>query len=377
MVVGGYGSSGMEVCRALLSDAAPAVTVIVAGRSCEKARLCRRKLLAIFSDKEDHIRTACVNLEDLANGTEEFPQGVRVLVNVARKLPSRELTAQLVKRCVANSCAFIDQLHPDDFELDFIVGEIGHSEVPVILAAGMIPGMMAPLVKHACEQMDTIQRVEVDVIGTFEPQLARELVDMICEDRMSMSTFRDGKWQTNLPMLDSAAMRKHDFGVPYGLRQGGSFNLEEFKLVCEELHESRGLQNLQYAVYGTAQDIVIDLCMMLSMVFGKYGFPSLVSTVLSNRLRRSMERNPFRPAIVDVFARGTRDGTVTNRKLRVFDPEGSTPLTGKATAAFVKQILLSKIKGNTEPRYGGQALDFADAMKRLVAQKVTFEDLGE
>ena len=331
LLVGATGYAGRKLAGYLLKDTD--ATVILAGRS-------RAKLDELQSSLRQH--DPAHRIESLELDAAHLDAGALpafdLLVNATAGGPQN---GPLIQACVEHRADWIDmqvtnELASPSTELRTRIERAGCS---FVIQAGFHPGILAPLVRYAAQQMDVIDRAIVgsvirDKTGLPYTSGFAELVDSFRDYKSEM--YKDGHWRK----LKYADYPKIRFEYGFGELLTYPVEMTELRRLIEVMPD---LKNTGFFVAGFnwfADYLVTPLIMLSSRTA-----PRLAMAPLGHLLSWSTKKftKPPYGTVVQVDAEGRRDRRSAGLRLSMFH-EDAYVLTAAATGAMIKQMLERKIQ---------------------------------
>ena len=331
LLVGATGYAGRQLATYLLKHTD--TTVILAGRS-------RTKLDELQSDLR--LQNSAHRAEVFEFDADDFDSAaltdVDLLVNASAKGPHN---AALIQACLDHRADWIDMQMSNELESPPTVlrGKIERTGRCFVIQAGFHPGIIAPLVRYAGQQMDVMDSVIVgsvirDKTGLPYTSGFSELVASFRDYKGEM--YKDGQWQK----LKYAGYPKINFEYGFGELLTYPVEMVELRRLTELMPD---LTNTGFFVAGFnwfADYLVTPLIMLSSRIA-----PRLAEASLGRLLSWSTKKftRPPYGTVVQVDAEGQRDGRPARFRLSLFH-EDAYVLTAVPTVAMIKQMLDGKIK---------------------------------
>ena len=331
LLVGATGYAGSKLASYLLKETG--ATVILAGRS--KAKLdelqsgLRQQVLAHRLEvlELDATRLDSAALDDfdlLVNATAEGPHN-----------------APLIQACLDHQADWIDmQMTNELLNPPPVLREsIESAGRCFVIQAGFHPGIIAPLVRYAGQQMDVMDGAIVgsvirDRTGLPYTSGFSELVASFRDYKSEM--YKDGQWQKLKYSAYPKINFEHDFG-----------ELLSYPVEMTELRHLAGLmpelKNTGFFVAGFNwfADYLITPLIMLGSRIAPRQTEAPLGRLLSWSTKR-FSRPPY-GTVVQVDADGQRDGQPVRFWLSLFH-EDAYVLTAVPTVAMIKQMLNGEVK---------------------------------
>jgi len=331
LLVGATGFAGKQLASYLLKETG--ATVVLAGRS-------RAKLDALQSglggqDLEQRVELLELDAANLDSTTlGEFD----LLVNATAEGPHN---AALIQACLDHQADWIDMQMANELLIPpaALRQRIESAGRSFVVQAGFHPGIIAPLVRYAGQQLDVMDSAIVgsvirDKNGLPYTSGFSELVASFRDYKGEM--YKDGQWQklafTGYPELE------FDYG--FGKLMAYPVEMMELRHLTELMPD---LKNTGFFVAGFNwfADYVVTPLIMLSSRIASRRIETALGRLLSWSTR-AFPRVPF-GTVVQVDAEGQRESRPVHFRLSVFHDDAYA-LTAVATMAMIKQILSGKVK---------------------------------
>ena len=329
LLVGATGYAGSKLASYLLKDTD--ATVILAGRS--RAKLDDLQSGLRQKDRAHRLEVLeldATNLDSAALGDFDL------LVNATAEGPHN---ARLIQACLDHRADWIDMqmtnelLNPPPI-LRESIENVGRS---FVIQAGFHPGIIAPLVRYACQHMDVMDSAIVssvirDKTGLPYTSGFSELVASFRDYKGEM--YIDGQWQK----LKYAGYPKLEFEYDFGELLTYPVEMAELRRLTELMPD---LKNTGFFVAGFnwfADYLITPLIMLSSRIA-----PRQTEATLGRLLSWSTKwfsRPPY-GTVVQVDTEGQRDGQPVRFRLSLFH-EDAYVLTAVPTVAMIKQMLSEK-----------------------------------
>ena len=329
LLVGATGYAGRKLARYLLQDTD--ATVILSGRS--KAKLEELQSSLHRPDLAQRIELLELDAADLdAAALTDFD----LLVNATAE---GRHNASLIRACLEHQADWIDMQVSNELlrppaELRANIERAGRC---FVIQAGFHPGILAPLVRYAAQQMDVMDSAIVgsvirDKAGLPFTSGVAELVESFRDYKSEM--YRDGNWQK----LKYADYPKIEFEHGFGKLLTYPVEMPELRRLPELLS---GLKNTGFFVAGFnwfADYLVSPLIMLGARIA-----PRQTATPLGHLLSWSTKKfaRPPYGTVVQVDAEGQREGKPVHFRYSLFH-EDAYVLTAVPTVAMIKQMLKRK-----------------------------------
>jgi saccharopine dehydrogenase (NAD+, L-lysine-forming) len=239
LILGGYGSTGFQIARFLLS--LTEVTITLAGRHIVKANQAANQLNAAYA--VGRVTGAYADASD--------PQSLRKAfddIDIVVVASSTTEYAETVARCALE--AGIDYLDVQYSTkklhiLQSMTDEIERAERCFITDGGFHPGLPAAMVRLAAEHFDSLESANVGSVIKIDWKaldLSPATMEEFVREFMDFQSlhFRDGRWQT-VSALAMMIPRYMDFAGKFGRQYCIPMFLEEMRSLPQEypsLHET-------------------------------------------------------------------------------------------------------------------------------------------
>ena len=331
LLVGATGYAGRKLAGLLLKDTD--ATVILAGRS-------RAKLEDLQSSPGIHKFADRVELLELDAAGFDSATSVDfdLLVNATAE---GSHNASLIHACLDHRADWIDMqvtnelLNPPS-ELRTRIERAGRC---FVVQAGFHPGMLAPLVRFAAQQMDVTDSAIVgsvirDKTGLPFTSGFAELVESFRDYKSEI--YKDGRWQK----LKYAGYPKIEFEYGFGRLLAYPVDMPELRRLTERLPD---LQNAGFFVAGFNwfADYFVTPLIMLSARIAPRQTAAPLGHLLSWSTRK-FARPPY-GTVVQVDAEGQRDGQPVGFRLSLFH-EDAYVMTAVPTVAMIRQMLKKTVQ---------------------------------
>ena len=330
LLVGATGYAGEQLARYLLRETE--ATVILIGRS--KAKLDNLHTGLLQQHPADRLETLELDAADFKSNTlRDFD----LLVNATNE---GSHNASLIQACLDHQADWIDmQMTNELLDPPPVLREsIERAGRCFIIQAGFHPGMVAPLVRYADQQMDAMDSAIVgsvirDETGMPFTSAYAELVAAMRDYKGEM--YVDGQWEK----LGYAEYPIVEFEHGFGEERTYPMELEELRRLIALMPD---LKKSGFFVAGFnwfADYIVTPLIMASSRIA-----PRQTGGILARMLSWSTKRftKPPYGTILQVDATGQRDGRSANFRLSVFH-EDMYVMTVVPTVAMIKQMLNGQV----------------------------------
>ena len=326
LLVGATGYAGCKLASYLLklTDA----TVVLAGRSSAKLDELQSGLR--LQDLANRVELLELNANDLNSAV---LADIDLLVNATAEGPHN---AALIQACLELRVDWIDmQMTNELLKPPPILREsIERAGSCFVIQAGFHPGIIAPLVRYAGQQMNVMDGAIVGSVirdrnGLPYTSGFSELVASFRDYKSEM--YKDGQWQK----LKYASYPRLEFEYGFGELLTYPVEMAELRRLTELMPD---LRNTGFFVAGFnwfADYLITPLIMLSSRIS-----PRQTEAPLGRLLSWSTKRFPRPPygTVVQVDAEGKRDGQPVRFRLSLFH-EDAYVLTAVTTVAMIKQIL--------------------------------------
>ena len=331
LLVGATGYAGCKLASYLLklTDA----TVVLAGRSSAKLDELQSGLR--LQDLANRVELLELNANDLNSAV---LADIDLLVNATAEGPHN---AALIQACLELRVDWIDmQMTNELLKPPPILREsIERAGSCFVIQAGFHPGIIAPLVRYAGQQMDVMDGAIVGSVirdrnGLPYTSGFSELVASFRDYKSEM--YKDGQWQK----LKYAAYPKVGFEYGFGELLTYPVEMTELRRLTELMPD---LKNTGFFVAGFNwfADYLITPLIMLSSRISPRQTEAPLGRLLSWSTKR-FSRPPY-GTVVQVDAEGQRDGRPVRFRLSLFH-EDAYVLTAVPTVAMIKQMLNGKVQ---------------------------------
>ena len=330
LLVGATGYAGKQVARYLLQETD--ATVILAGRGEGKLKNLQSSLLQHHpADRLETLKLDAANLESNVLGDFDL------LVNATNKGPHN---GSLIQACLDHQADWIDMQMTNELQdpppaLRESVERAGRC---FVIQAGFHPGLVAPLVRYASQQMDLMDSAIVgsvirDETGMPFTSAYTELLDAMRDYKGEM--YVDRQWEK----LGYAGYPVVEFEHGFGEERTYPMELEELRRLTALMPD---LKKTGFFVAGFnwfADYIVTPLIMLSSRIAPRQtGAP--LARLLSWSTRK-FTKPPY-GTILQVDATGQRDGRSVNFRFSVFHKD-MYAMTVVPTVAMIKQMLNGQV----------------------------------
>ena len=331
LLVGATGYAGNKLASYLLKETG--ATVILAGRS-------RAKLDDLQSGlrQQDLAHRLEVLELDAANLDSAALDDFDLLVNATAEGPHN---ARLIQACLDHRADWIDmQMNNELLNPPPVLREsIESAGRCFVIQAGFHPGIIAPLVRYACQQMDVMDRAIVgsvirDKTGLPYTSGFSELVASFRDYKGEM--YIDGQWQK----LRYEGYPKLEFEYGFGELLSYPVEMTELRRLTELMPDLKKT-GFFVAGFNWFADYLITPLIMLSSRIAPRQTEASLGRLLSWSTKR-FSRPPY-GTVVQVDAEGQRDSRSVSLRLSLFH-EDTYVLTAVPTVAMIKQMLNGKVQ---------------------------------
>lgn len=331
LLVGATGYAGSKLASYLLKETD--AIVVLAGRS-------RAKLDDLQSGlrQQDLAHRSAVLELDATNFDCAALDDFDLLVNATAEGPHN---APLIQACLDHRADWIDMQMTNELlnpppALRESIESAGRC---FVIQAGFHPGLIAPLVRYAGQQMDVMDRAIVgsvirDRTGLPYTSGFSELVASFRDYKSEM--YKDGQWRK----LKYASYPRLEFEYDFGELLTYPVEMAELRRLTELRPD---LKNAGFFVAGFNwfADYLITPLIMLSSRIAPRQTEAPLGRLLSWSTKR-FSRPPY-GTVVQVDAEGQRDGRPVRFRLSLFH-EDAYVLTAVPTVAMIKQMLNGKVQ---------------------------------
>jgi len=168
LIVGGYGAFGARVAERLARD--PALEIIVAGRSEEKARSHAQALARTGRARVTHA------VLDATSATPEALRALSVDILINASGPFQHHDYALPRACIAAGCHYIDLADARAFVtgIGVLDAEAKDAGVSVVSGASSVPGLSSAAVQRMAEDLVQLDEVHIGISpgNSFDPGVA-------------------------------------------------------------------------------------------------------------------------------------------------------------------------------------------------------------
>lgn len=331
LLVGATGYAGSKLASCLLrqTDA----TVILAGRSRSKlddlqSGLCQQDLAH---------RGECLELDATNLGSASLDD-FDLLVNATAEGPHN---ARLIQACLDHQTDWIDVQMTNELlnPPPLLQESIASAGRRFVIQAGFHPGMIAPLVRYASQQMEVMDSAIVgsvirDEMGLPYTSGFSELVASLRDYKGEM--YIDGQWQK----LQYTGYPKLEFEHGFGELLTYPVEMTELRRLTELMPDLK-TTGFFVAGFNWFADYLITPLIMLSSRIALRQTGASLGRLLSWSTTR-FSRPPY-GTVVQVDAKGQRDTRSAGLRLSLFH-EDTYVLTAVPTAAMIRQMLNGKVQ---------------------------------
>jgi hypothetical protein len=333
-ILGGYGNAAMATARLLLAETG--ASVVLAGRSLEKARAAAALLAAQFGAAR--VSAARADGLDPASLAEVLRGAAMLLV----ASPTIENTGAVAEAALAAGVDYFDlqlssrrKLEP----LEALRPRIEAAGRSFITDGGYHPGVPAALVRYAALSFDEMHSAMTGSVmkidwgaHTFSDAAMREFAEEMREYRPAC--FLDGKWKESW-----SVSRVFDFGPPFGKQKTRPMMLAEMSELPACYPSLRETGFLVAGFDPVTDNVFLPLIVALLKLA-----PS--KPMLAGRLFRWSASRFARPPFhltVQLEASGIREGRPFQMRVRVSHPDPYV-FTAAPVVACLKQYLDGSIR---------------------------------
>lgn len=330
LLVGATGYAGKQLASYLLEETD--ATVILAARSTAKLD----ELLSGLHQKGLLDRTETLVL-DAANFDSAALCDFDLLVNATNEGPHNE---QLIQACLDHQADWIDMQMTNELENPSTVlrQSVERAGRCFVIQAGFHPGLVAPLVRYAGKQTDTMDSAIVgsvirDATGMPFTSAYSELITAMRDYKGEM--YVDGQWKK----LGYAGYPIIEFEHGFGKERTYPMDLEELRHVAGSMP---GLKKTGFFVAGFNwfADFIITPLIMLSSRIAPRQTGAPLARLLSWSTRR-FTKPPY-GTILQVDATGQRGDQSVSFRVAVFHADMYV-MTVVPTVAMIKQMLNGQV----------------------------------
>jgi saccharopine dehydrogenase (NAD+, L-lysine-forming) len=331
LLVAATGYAGNTLASYLLKETG--ATVILAGRSRAKLDDLQSGLRQQgLAHRLEVLELDATNLDSAALGDFDL------LVNATAEGPHN---AALIQACLDHRADWIDMqmnnelLNPPPVLRD----SIERAGRCFVIQAGFHPGIIAPLIRYAGQQMDVMVGAIVgsvirDKTGLPYTSGFSELVASFRDYKSEM--YKDGQWQK----LKYSNYPKIRFEYGFGELLTYPVEMTELRRLTELMPDLRNT-GFFIAGFNWFADYLITPLIMLSSRIAPRQTEAPLGRLLSWSTKR-FSRPPY-GTVVQVDAEGRRDGQPVRFRLSLFH-EDAYVLTAVPTVAMIKQMLSGKVQ---------------------------------
>ena len=331
LLVGATGYAGRKLAYYLLTNTN--AIVILSGRSRSKLDELRSSLdVQDLGHRIELLELDAANLDSTALADFDL------LVNATAQ---GRHNASLIQACLDHRADWIDmQMSNELLSPPTVLREsIERAGRCFIIQAGFHPGIIAPLVRYAGQQMDVMDSAIVgsvirDRTGLPNTSGFSELVASFRDYKSEM--YKDGQWQK----LKYADYPRIDFEYGFGELLTYPVEMTELRLLTKLMPDLKHT-GFYVAGFNWFADYVVTPLIML----GARIVPRHIEAPLGNLLSWSTKKfaRPPYGTVVQVDAEGQRGGQPVRFRLSLFH-EDAYVLTAVPTVAMIKQMLKRKVQ---------------------------------
>ena len=330
LLVGATGYAGEQLARYLLQETDAAV--VLAGRSEAKLTNLQAGLVRHEpANRVEILELDAMNFESRTLGDFDL------LVNATNEGPHNEC---LIQACLDHEADWIDMQMTNELlnPPPALRESIERAGRCFVIQAGFHPGMVAPLVRYAGQQMDAMDSAIVgsvirDETGMPFTSAYTELVAAMREYKGEM--YIDGHWEA----LGYAEYPRFEFEHGFGKQVTYPMDLDELRRLTALMPD---LKKTGFFVAGFnwfADYLVTPLIMLSSRIA-----PRQTAAPLARLLSWSTKKfsKPPYGTILQVDAKGQRGGRSANFRLSLFHGDMYV-MTTVPTVAMIKQMLNGQV----------------------------------
>lgn len=331
LLVGATGYAGRQLARYLLTSTD--ATVILSGRNSIKLGDLQSSLPVVDLSR----RAELLELDAARIDVAALPD-FDLLVNATG---TGRHNASMIQACLERGADWIDMQMTNELlnPPTELRAKIERAGCRFVIQAGFHPGILAALVRHAAQQMDTIDSAIVASVIRDEGGVPftsgfTELVESLRDYKSEM--YKDGRWQK----LDYAAYPTVEFEYGFGELRAYPVEMPELRRLPELLPD---LKNTGFFVAGfnwVADYLVTPLIMLRSRIAPRQ--PASWLGRLLSWSTRAFARPPY-GTVVQVEADGQCDEQPARFRLSMFH-EDAYALTAVPTVAMIKQMLRDQLQ---------------------------------
>ena len=326
LLVGATGYAGNKLASYLLTETN--ATVVLAGRSKSKLHELQSGLGQQGpANRLEILELDAMNIEAVALGDFDL------LINATAEGPHN---AQLIQACVDHGADWIDMQMTNELlnPPPALRESIERAGLCFVIQAGFHPGMIAPLVRYAGQQMDVMDSAIVgsiirDKTGMPFTSGFSELVASFRDYKSEI--YRNGSWEK----LGYSGYPKVEFEHGFGEQPTYPMDLEEMRRLTE-LMPDLDRTGFFVAGFNWFADYLVTPLIMLSARIAPRRTEEPLARLLSWSTR-TLSKPPY-GTVLQVEATGQRDGRSTDFRLSLFH-EDMYVMTAVPTVAMVKQML--------------------------------------
>lgn len=245
IVLGGYGSTGKQICHYLLQETN--VNVVVAGRDLSKGEALATQLNVQFG--KGRVTATAADAASPSSLQAAFANIDMVVIASS----TAKYTENIAHACIAAGADYFD-INVSDRKtsvLRSLTPEIKKAGLCFVTDGGFHPGMPAALVRYASLLFDQLEHANVSSViqqDWNDIDVGNDTIDEMLGELTIMKTsyYRNGKWH-NPKMWGMFSMLKVDFGKPFGKQDVIPMHLDEMRSLPEAIP---GLQETGFFVGG-------------------------------------------------------------------------------------------------------------------------------
>jgi hypothetical protein len=207
LVLGGYGSCGAHISRALADD--PDVLLLIAGRNLQKAQRFALQL-GLSARRGQYLDATAPTLS-----SELLGLGVNTLIHAAGPFRGRDY--RVARACIEAGCHYIDLADERDFVADIsqLDGMARAAGVLVTSGAGLVPALSAAVVDHFLPQFSRLDSIDHGFAASARMPGLAALRAMLESCGKPFKRLREGAWQT---VSGWQGLRLRSYPQPVGRR---------------------------------------------------------------------------------------------------------------------------------------------------------------
>lgn len=315
LIVGGYGVVGGQIAAAL-SKRHPALPLIIAGRSVDKANACAR---AYSSARGARIDAA--EIDPLANVSDD----IGILVAAVN-----DPTNALMRAAIRRGLPYLDITRWTERLMPAIVEATALApRAPVVFASSWMAGVPGLIAVHLASPLKSVDRIDLSILYGLKDKAGPNSVEYADRLAESFQVFEGGKWIAVKPLSDAkeiqfsggVRLRTHRFSTPDGVI----------------LPYATGAGSVGIRI---TYDDAWTAGLMAFLI--RSGIWKAISGPAFKKLRHSLLYNPGPGAphemVIEVEGRDEAGGG-QQITASVRDPQGQTHLTALGAVAQIEQVL--------------------------------------